>query len=100
MAEHYRAHKGADPQLTFFGFLYEHYIIADNNDPDHLADMQLPFKSSDNTVVFKMITVICIPGEFKITIKPVISELSSIQVIERWNLLPAHLYRIWEPPKA
>ncbi len=40
--EHYQAHKTADKNLSVWSFFYEHYLNSSTNDPDYLADMQLP----------------------------------------------------------
>jgi hypothetical protein len=58
LIEHFTAHRATDRQLTFFGYLREHYFTDTRNDPDYAADMQLPFKSSQAPITsFHLMTL-------------------------------------------
>ncbi|MBK5280446.1 MAG: hypothetical protein JJE09_16430 [Bacteroidia bacterium] len=45
LLEHFNEHRKENLDLSFWGFLHQHYGIGDLKDADYDKDMKLPFKS-------------------------------------------------------
>lgn len=99
--EHYRAHKLADAHLTLWSFLYEHYANSSVNDPDYIADMQLPFKSHNECVACNISTIRCVQQLQEDILHFTLAEPAGTeyQLYKQSHLLSAYLANIWQPPK-
>lgn len=95
LLEHYQEHKEDDQNLNFISFLYMHYAGDDLNDRDQDRDMQLPFKSCEETSAAS-IAVLPPSGE-TLTFVPV--EHKNMLTRLSKNFHPSYFASIWQPPK-
>ena len=98
--EHYKEHQSEDPSLSFLTFLKLHYFDDMNNsqDNDSEKDMKLPFKHSNISSAFSMISTV---------------QKSAVNFDSKWaaanenkntgkgqEFIPSQLLAdIWQPPK-
>jgi len=99
--EHYKEHQSEDPNMSFLSFLKLHYFDEVNNSQDNDAekDMKLPFKNSNISSAFSMISTV---------------QKSAVDFDSKWNstnenkstrngqdFIPSQLLAdIWQPPKS
>lgn len=48
---HFREHRIESPEMTVIGFIVLHYFSGDVRDADYERDMQLPFKTMDQSPI-------------------------------------------------
>jgi len=101
LMEHYNDHKSRDHKITFYDFLFMHYVLADDGDGDKSADMKLPFKSCDGWGSSVNATISFLQTTY-------IFELSNTGIVEKERhtlykgsfLSSSFLSTIWQPPKS
>lgn len=49
LIEHFREHRIESPEMTVIGFIVLHYFSGDVRDADYERDMQLPFKTVEQS---------------------------------------------------
>ena len=99
LVNHFIKHKKEDASITFVGFLRMHYnkkIIVDN---DFQQDMQLPFKTNDDTDG-------CLTGSISLPAPRIIIDIISIPLcIQKFTILNEQLHPliaeqdIFQPPR-
>ena len=98
LVDHYTEHKATTKNISFFEFLYMHYAGDDHNNNDNDRDMQLPFKSFDNSAFLSSVDLPPCTGNphFRVDM---ITELYSSDPVNA--ALPSSLPdSIWQPPKS
>ncbi len=99
LVQHYYETKKEDNTVTFFNFLFMHYIADDFNDKDNSRDDQLPFKSAGTCISNS--TALYMPGKniqlltshpFPLNTEDFITKRDSF-------ILPSFHAFVWHPPK-
>ncbi len=66
LVQHFLEHRSADPGITFWAFIKEHYQGKIELDEDYKRDNELPFRTTNiitNTIVFfDPPTIVDVPG--------------------------------------
>ena len=95
LVQHYQEHKKADQALNFFSFLCMHYGGDDNNTQDEDRDMQLPFKSCDDS--FAGCVVLPPVQDVELDITPLNGKNAVVQKSQ--DIRSFYEASIWQPPK-
>ncbi len=100
LVEHFSEHKLQNTDISFFDFLYLHYMIANVYDADYDKDMKLPFKTCDHIGFTSPILLhakqLFISNYVQLLIP---TELAS-KIFEQPNFISStYLSSIWQPPK-
>jgi hypothetical protein len=99
--EHYKEHQKNDSSINFLSFLKLHYFDKTNKDTDKdwESDMKLPFKNSNITSAFSMISTVQkntvdLDSKWSFTQENKISKIKN-------DFIPSQLLAdIWQPPKS
>jgi hypothetical protein len=99
LVEHFKEHKQWDLKISFFGFVYMHYLEDDSKYGDQARDMQMPFKTSCHssiTLVGLMVTAL----DFAIVPKSTFKERKQKLIAGSTAFSSQYLSSIWQPPRS
>lgn len=99
LIQHFYETKKEDSSVTFFHFLFMHYITDDLNDNDNSRDKQLPFKSAEACVANS--PVLYMPGKNFQLLPSYAYPLNTRNFVIKKDsfVLPGYHAFIWHPPK-
>lgn len=98
LAEHYLEHKKENKDLTFIGFLENHYKQGVSIDADYDKDMKLPFKKCNSSVF--VTTYFCSFNSNPEISLSFVSEVTENKISD-YNFIYSSVFlaSIWQPPK-
>ncbi|HTI92822.1 MAG TPA: hypothetical protein VL727_19630 [Puia sp.] len=98
LVQHYIKHKQENPHLTLLGFLKLHYSDKTIFDADYQQDMNLPFKTQENTGLFSAVNDI--PQPMIITVESPLSASANYILLDAPIDFFVFPHSVFQPPRA
>ncbi len=99
LLEHFQEHNQWDPDISFIGFMYMHYVSDDNTYGDQERDMQMPFKKLIHS--FESQTGFIMPTpDFSIIPKTELVDQRQDVFTYSSGYSFYYLSSIWQPPRS
>lgn len=98
--QHFFEHKGLDENITFLGYIENHYNGIPHTDNDEERDNQLPFKT--HSFCAANVLSPALPPSFGLTFKKAYQFIPEQKIILNNDSVihSAHAGKIWQPPKS
>lgn len=96
LVQHFKEHRQEDKDISLLRFIVVHYFSGNPKDKDYERDMQLPFKTTECSLLITM-AVVSQPSVAAESPEFFIS--NTYPAIKNNTFLPSHFSDIWQPPR-
>ncbi len=96
LVQHFHEHQQEDKNVSLLRFIIIHYFSGSPKDKDYDRDMQLPFKTTDCSLLANIVVPL---QPVSITTNPEFFVTNYYPAFKNNTSLPNHFSDIWQPPR-